>query len=277
MALDPTSVGFQTEPYELAYDWRTTVLYALGIGAKKEELDFLYEGRGPKVFPTFGVVPAYQPLKELLRKTGGNVAKMVHGSQSIRVLGPIPAQGSFRTVGRITGVYDLKRLAQAVCTTRTEVDGQPICETEWTLVYFEDGGFDGPRPPKVHAPKPAEGAAPVFEHVEATSPEQALLYRLSGDLNPLHADPEFAKAVGFDAPIFHGLGTFGFVARAVVRRACAGNADRLRTLTAQFKKPVWPGDVLRTTGYELDGKLVLRVHANDRPDAVPEGWAEVTA
>jgi acyl dehydratase len=275
MALDPNSVGFETQPFELDYDWRTAVLYALGIGAKRDELDYLYEGRGPRVFPTIGVVPAYAPLMKLLERTGGNTAAMVHGAQTIRMLAPLPSEGTFRTIGRVTGVYDLKRLARAVCATRTEVNGVPVCETEWTLIFRDDGGFDGPRPPKSHLPKIGD-AQPLFEHVEATTPEQALLYRLSGDTNPLHADPEFAKTVGFEqGPILHGLATFGFVARALVRHACAGNGDRLRALHAAFKKPVWPGDTLRTMGYRINDKIALRVHASDRPEAVLEGWAEV--
>jgi acyl dehydratase len=278
MPLDPAAVGFETPPHDLAYDWRTTVLYALGIGAKRAELDYLYEGRGPKVFPTMAVLPAYGPMMELIGRTGGNVNVMVHSAQAVRLLAPMPPAGTFRTVGRISGIYDLKRLAQVVCVTRSEVAGVPVCETEWTLLFREGGGFGGPRPPKRDVPKAEAGAPPLFEHEEATSEEQALLYRLSGDTNPLHADPDFARAVGFEAgPILHGLATFGFVARALVRHACDGDAGRLRFLTAQFRKPVWPGDALRTVGHRVGDRVVARVCAGGRPDpVVTDCWAEIT-
>ena len=277
MALDPEAVGRQTRVHELSYDWKSCVLYALGVGARRSELDFLYEGRGPKVLPMMGVVPSYGPLMDLLAMTGGNTSAMVHGSQTVRSLAPIPPEGVFRTTGRVEGVYDLKRLAQVVCSTRTDVEGVPVSETEWTLLFRDDGGFGGPRPPKRTAPKPPADAAPLFEHQEATSEEQALLYRLSGDTNPLHADPEFARSVGFEAgPILHGLCTFGFLGRAVIGKACGGDPDRLRSLTAQFRKPVWPGDVLKTVAFDVDQGLALRMYAGDRPDpVVTDAWAEV--
>jgi acyl dehydratase len=277
MPLHLDSVGFETAPHELRYDWKTAVLYALGIGCKRSELDYLYEGRGPKVFPTMAVLPAYAPMIELIGRSGGNVHAMVHHSQSVRLLAPMPPEGTFHTVGRISGIYDLKRLAQVVCSTRTEVAGVAVCETEWTLLFREGGGFGGPRPPKKDAPRPEDGAPPLFQHEEATTEEQALLYRLSGDTNPLHADPAFAASVGFETgPILHGLATFGFVARAIVRHACEGDASRLRFLTAQFKKPVWPGDTLRTIGHRVGDKLVARAYASDRPDPViTDCWAEI--
>jgi acyl dehydratase len=104
---------------------------------------------------------------------------------------------------------------------------------------------------------------------EVVSPEQALLYRLSGDTNPRHADPEFAAKVGFEqGPILHGLATFGFLCRAVAKSACGGDADRIRSLTAQFKKPVWPGEKLRTEGFVVDTGIALQMFAGDRPEAV---------
>jgi acyl dehydratase len=200
---------------------------------------------------------------------------MVHGTQTLRALAPIPPEGVFRTVGRIEGLYDLKRLAQAVITTRTKVGAVAVSETVWTLIFMKDGGFGGPRPKKTHGPKfPSEGA-PLVDAEEATTREQALLYRLSGDTNPLHADPEFARAAGFDEPILHGLATYGFVARAVIRGACEGDSARLRTLTAQFKKPVYPGQALRTVAYRVEAKLAIRAYAGGGSEPVLEGWAEV--
>jgi acyl dehydratase len=277
MALVLDCVGAQSSLHELSYDWRTLALYALGVGARRSELDLLYEGRGPKVLPTFAVVPAYAALMDLLPLTGGDTSAMVHSAQIVRSLGPIPPEGRFQTTGQIDAVYDLKRLAQVVCSTRSEVDGRPAFETEWTLTFRDDGGFGGPRPPKRPTSKPTDDTPVAFEHEESTSEEQALLYRLSGDTNPLHADPEFAKAVGFDAgPILHGLATFGFLGRAVVLKACEGNPERLRALGAYFRRPVWPGDSLRTVAHAAGDRLALRMFAGGRAEAVvTDAWAEI--
>jgi acyl dehydratase len=277
MSLDPSSTGRTTPPHEFEYDFRDVVLYALGIGAKAEELDYLYEGRGPKVYPTFAVVPAYAPMLALLGETGGNLATMVHGAQTVTIEKPIPPAGKFSTTARVAGVYDMKRLAQVVCSTESRIGGEVVCRTEWQLLFRDEGGFHGPHPPKSTAPRAPEGQAPSFEHEEATSPEQALLYRLSGDTNPLHADPDFARSVGFaQGPILHGLATYGFLARAVIKKACGGDAARLRSFTAQFRKPVWPGETLRTVGWSVGPHVVVKAYAGGREDAVVTGcYAEV--
>lgn len=269
MALDPKAVGAETEPLTFGYDWKTVVLYALGVGATRDELDYVYEGRGPKVLPTFGVVPAYEPITALIRKLDVSLDAMVHGSQELRVFRPIPAEGTFSTVARIEAVYDLRRLGQVVASTRSEMGGVAICETRWTLLFLEDGGFGGSPPPRQPIVRPAENQAPDWTHEQRTLPEQALLYRLSGDENPLHADPEFARRVGFErGPILHGLATFGFIGRTIVNHACGGDPSALRSLTAQFKKPVWPGETLRTQGYSVEDRLICRVSVVERDEAV---------
>lgn len=272
MGLDLSLVGFRTAPHVFEYDFRTVILYALGIGAKRDELDYLYEARGPKVYPTFAVVPAYPPVLELLSKTGGDLANLVHGAQTITVEKPLPPSGKFETTATVAGIYDMKRLAQVVCSTESRIGGDLICRTDWQLLIRGEGGWGGPPPPRAQAPKAEDGQAPSFSFEERTSEEQALLYRLSGDLNPLHADPEFAKRVGFDqGPILHGLATYGFIARAVIKNACGGDAARLTSLTAQFRKPVWPGEALRTVGFSVGRQVVLKAFAGGRDDAVVTG------
>ncbi len=280
MAVDPSSVGQSTAPYAYRYDWKDVVLYALGIGAKRAELDYLYEARGPKVYPTFGVIPTYPPLVELVGRAGGSFDNLVHGGQLIRVHRPLPARAELSTVGTLRGIYDLKRFTQIVVSTRTECEGELLFETEWTILLIGVGHFGGSPPPKADKPTIAKGAEPSWTFSETTSPEQALLYRLTGDLNPLHADHEFARALGFSAgPILHGLCTFGYLGRAVILNQCGGDGDRLAELSAQFKKPLWPGETLRSEAYQLaDGRLGLLSYAEDRPEPViGSAWARLRA
>lgn len=280
MALDTSLVGSQSPAHTLAYDWRTLATYALGIGAKKDELSYLYEGApgGIRAYPTFAVVPAFSPATEMLMKTGANLAMVVHGAQSIRIHRALPASGSLETTATLRAIYDMKRFASVVIDTSSNVDGEPVFDTSWSIIVRDGGGFGGPRPPADEAPSVPKDREPAFRVEEATTPEQALLYRLSGDINPLHADPALAASVGFpQGPILHGLCTYGFAGRAIVRAACGGDPSRLRSFAAQFRKPVWPGDTIITSGWDLgDGKWAISASVKERPDPVLTScWAEI--
>ena len=277
MALNLDAVGKTSEVIEHSYRWQDSVLYALSIGAKRDsELAYLWEGHGPKVFPTYAVVPAFAGNAAMFSLVGGDMVGVVHGGQAIRIHKPFAPSGKVFTTGKVTGVYDLKRLAQAIISTETRDEkGELICETDWSIIYRFDGGFDGPPPPKRDDPKPP-AREPDWVVEETTTTEQAALYRLNGDLNPLHIDPAIGEAAGFGKPILHGLCTYGYVARAIVEKACGGDADKLRYYSGQFKKPVWPGDVFVTEGFHEDGRVLVRTKVKSRPEEpVFSGYARV--
>lgn len=267
MPLDLDSLGYETPPIEFDYGWPDTVVYALGVGASaKDELDYLYEGRGPKVLPTFCTIPTFAAFDALVDRIGCDRSGMVHHSQQMEVLEPVEPSASLRVTGRVSGLYDLKRMAMSVFTIEAfnESDNL-VTRGEVRLLLLKDGGFGGPRPARSER-VPLPDRAPDFETREAVSPSQALLYRLSGDHNPLHADPEFAASVGFDRPILHGLCTFGYAGRALLRGACGRDPGRLKTFRGQFSNPVFPGDTLVIRSWNEVDRVVMAVSTEERPD-----------
>jgi acyl dehydratase len=277
MPLDLTLVGKPSPPAFFEYSWRDVVLYALGIGAKRDELDYLYEARGPKVFPSFAVVPMFKPMLDLLGKTGGNLAMLVHGGQRVTTHAPIAPSGTLATTATVRAIYDMRKFAQVIIDTRIEDGaGNLVAETSSSMLFRGEGGFGGEPPPK--SPPPVEkpkDSPPTFAIAEATVLEQALLYRLSGDYNPLHADPGFAASVGFaQAPILHGLCTFGFMLRQAAKGA-AVDPMRFRAFEGQFRRPVWPGDTIVTDGWQVrPDAMALQVRVQDKDDPVIVGaWA----
>ena len=278
MPFDRSLVGRWTPPATTEITARDTALYALGVGAKREELDLLYEGRGPKVLPSFAVVPKFQPMLDLLAKCGGDLAMIVHTAERVTAHAPLEPRGTLSTTAAIRGFYDMRRFAQVLVDTRTHDEGgRLVAETTSTMLFRDHGGFGGETLPKeAPAVERPNDAPPTFAIEEATSREQALLYRLSGDRNPLHADPEFARRVGFEqGPILHGLCTFGFMVRHVAKAVCGGDATRIRAFEGQFRRPVWPGDTLVTEGWLVaPGRVALRVKVRERDEAVITGaWA----
>lgn len=274
MALDPDRVGTTTQAHSHRYDFKDVVLYALACGAlRDEELPFLFEKHGPLVLPSYAVIPALAPNVELFGSLGGDMLGIVHGGQAITLHKPLASSGTLSTVGTVKGLYDLKRMATCIVGTETRDDsGELVAETEWQFIYRLDGGFGGsppPKTPRVRAPE----REPDFEVEGATTTEQALLYRLTGDLNPLHADPEIGEKAGFGKPILHGLCTYGFVTRALLKGCCDRDPSRLKALHGQFKKPVWPGETLITRGWKDGSRVILEASTKERPKEVVFGNA----
>lgn len=269
MPLSLSALDARCEAQTLTYDWRQTALYALGVGLGREDLDYLYEGRGPKVLPSFAVVPGYPVIDRLFQAVDGNMLGVVHASQSFRFHKPFAPAATVTTEGGVRGIYDLKRMAQVVFGTETRAeDGSLICEGEWTMIYRLDGNFGGDAPPRRAKDAVPDSPAQHSDSI-ATTPNQALLYRLLGDSNPLHADPETAAKAGFDQPILHGLCTLGAMTASVVRTACGGDPAKLKAISGQFRKPVFPGDTLRTEAWQGEGgQWVLRGSVPSRDDEV---------
>lgn len=280
--LNPAAIGAESAPLTFSYRWQDAALYALGIGATQAELPFLYEGleQPMRVFPTYAVIPTFEACKALFDVVGGDFGGVVHGSQSIRLHRPFAPEGTLTTVGRVASIGDLKRMAQVVFATKTtDASGALVCETVWTIMYLLDGGYGGEPPPKSVRVRTPE-REPDWIVREKTSPEQALLYRLSGDHNPLHADPraaEKAAKVTEGRPILHGLCTYGYVGRAVLAKECGGDPAKLRAFTGRFSKPVWPGDTIVTKGWREDGRVLVVAGTEEHPEepVFTNAWVEV--
>ncbi len=247
MSLNFDVVGKTSKPLLHEYTWKDCILYALGVGAEpSKELDFLYEAKGPKVLPTFAVVPAFTALITSMGELGANLAKVLHGEQTIRLHRPIPPKGTFHTTATVKNVYDKGKGALAVIETNTyNAQQEPIFDNVFSIFIRGAGDFGGDRGPKVSPPTPPDRAPDIVVN-EATYSSQAALYRLSGDFNPLHIDPSMATTVGFTKPILHGLCSYGYAGRAIIQGCCQGQPDRLTSLQARFTGIVYPGDTLTT-------------------------------
>jgi acyl dehydratase len=269
MAIDPQSLGYETKPIDFDYTWRDTIIYALGVGATPyRELDYLYEGHGPKVVPTYCVVPTFAAFDPLVDRIGCDRLGMVHHAQRIELFKPLRPEARLRVTGRVEGLYDLKRMAMSLFVFDAfDEEGDHVIRGEVTLLLRNDGGFGGERPPKTERVRLPE-RPPDFESEERVADTQALLYRLNGDYNPLHADPAFAAEAGFEKPLLHGLCTFGYAGRAIVRETCAGDPDRLVSMRAQFSSPVFPGDTVVVRGWNDDGRVLFAVTTRENPDAL---------
>ena len=265
-ALSSDLVGMTTDPTPVSWDSKDVLLYACGVGAKPDtDLDFLYEGRGPKVLPTFAVVPGMLSMGALFASgIEINPMMILHGEQSIVLHRPIPPDAKARLTGRVSEVWDKGKAAVLGSEGIVEDDDGPLFTTKATLFVRGAGGFGGERGPSAegrHEPPGREPDAVVEDHTRA---EQAAIYRLSGDRNPLHIDPQFATMAGFDRPFVHGLCTYGFVGRALLHMLCEGDPSRFRGFEARFADRVYPGDTIITKLWHTGaGEAVVQAETQD--------------
>ena len=256
--VDLSIIGTKTEPIVFEYTWKDVVLYNIGVGAGEKDLAFVYENApgGLKVLPSFCVVAAMKAFPHL----GDNLewSLMLHGEQVIRLSQPLAPEGKIIQVGEVLNIYDKGKGAvyRIRITGRTE-DEKDLYEAEWSIFYVGAGGFGGDPGPKAERIVPPDGIEPYFCISEKVAENQAVIYRLCGDLNPLHLVPEAAQRGGFDRPILHGLCTYGFATRAVVNELLGGDVSRLKEFSARFSDIVYPGDTLTTEGWKSgDGYII---------------------
>ena len=265
MGLNPDAVGSTSEPSERSWDHRDALLYALGVGAGALdptgfELDLTTEnsvGVTQRVLPTFTTIVGQAGGA---RESIGDFdpAMLVHGEQAIRLHGEIPTAGTVSIVTKVAGMYDKGSAGLVVLESESRhADSGELAFTNRSTLFIRGaGGFGGPRNPEgdeesALAAEPLPTREPDEVVSYATRADQALLYRLSGDRNPLHSDPTFAKRAGFDRPILHGLCTYGFTGRALLHTVCGSDPARFGAMRARFSKPTMPGDTLTIAVWDI--------------------------
>jgi acyl dehydratase len=236
-------LGITFDPMPVEWDSSKVQLYAVAVGAKPpQELDFLYEGRGPKVLPTFGVVPGMATMAGLIANVEFNLAMLLHGEQSIKLHRPIPSNCHATAVGKISEVWDKGKAAVLGVEGEVSDKDGPIFTVHSTMFIRGAGGFGGERGPSTTGKNEPPAREPDYTVEDVTHTEQAALYRLTGDRNPIHIDPAFAQMGGYKEPFLHGLCTYGFVGRAALSALCGGNPERFISMEARFADQVYCSD-----------------------------------
>jgi acyl dehydratase len=258
MALNMDAIGKKIGPLKKDYLWKDVILYALGVGAGFDELDYTYE-KNLKVIPSFSIAAIFDFLGEAAVAANVNLLGILHGGQELIFHNPIPTSGTLTTEGRITHYYD-KGPKGALVVAESDTfhsNGHRLFTSILTLFARLDGNFGGENaPPNVVAIPERE---PDFAVDALPARDLPLLYRLSGDLFPLHVDPEFIKMVGLERPIMHGLCTHGFACRALMASLTPGKPEMVRRLVGRFSKTLYPGDPIRTLIWKVDeGKALWR-------------------
>ncbi len=272
------AIGAALPDRTFAWTESDVLLYHLGLGFGSrpgDQLDpdvlrYTLDGPGLRVLPSFGIVaPTFHETDPPALDLPGcdiDLAQVVHGSQEIRLHRPLPTRGSGTVHTVISEVWDKGKAAVIVQEgTAVDADGEPLFTTRSSIFVRGEGGWGGDRGPSTAVAVPER--APDLDTTYAVTPHQALLYRLCGDRNPLHADPAFAQRAGFPAPILHGLCSYGIVLRSVVQGMLGGDADRVGSFGARFAGVVFPGETIRTRAWQEDGRIIVSATiASDNAD-----------
>lgn len=253
-------------PIETRYDFtrRDTILYALGVGASARE--FVYE-EGLRALPTMAVVMGYPGFVWRDPRYGVDWKRILHGETSLVVHRPLPVEGSLRGVTTLGPIFDKGKDKGAVCYQNREIHdagGTHLATLTSAIFLRGNGGFGGMSTGQPTPYAIPDRSADVSQAI-VTAENQALIYRLSGDLNPLHVDVAVARAAGFDRPILHGLCTYGIAGRAILSALCDNEPERLTRLDVRFSSPVFPGETIRThIWHEGPGRAAFRAMAVER-------------
>ncbi|WKD34884.1 MaoC/PaaZ C-terminal domain-containing protein [Streptomyces xanthophaeus] len=257
---------------DIGWDHKDIQLYHLGLGAGRpatdpDELRYTLESK-LHVLPSFATVAgAGMAMLGGLAAPGidVNLAAVLHGGHSIELHRPIPVKGQATSRSKVAAVYDKGKAAVIVLRSEVADADGPLWTSDAQIFVRGEGGFGGERGPSAKEELP--GRAPDRVEERHIREDQALLYRLSGDWNPLHADPEFAKTAGFDQPILHGLCSYGMTLKAVVDTALGGDVSRVRAYRTRFAGIVFPGETLRIRMWQEPGRVLVSVTAAERDDA----------
>jgi acyl dehydratase len=270
-------MSLKREGERFSYTDRETMLYAVSIGMGRDPLDanelpFVYE-KNLKTVPSLATVLTRIAL---LKDSGIDYTKVVHGEQRLTLHRPLPAQGELIADARVVAAYDKGPGKGAVilseAAVRSGADDKPLFTLLGTTFARGDGGFGGPSGSGPE-PHPLPTRAPDLTATSDTRKDQALLYRLNGDRNPLHSDPDFARRAGFPAPILHGLCTYGIACRAILQSVAKYDHTRIRAFDVRFSSPVYPGDSIATDLW-VDGDTVsfrCRIPARDNVVVINNG------
>ncbi|MDE0749009.1 MAG: MaoC/PaaZ C-terminal domain-containing protein [Acidimicrobiales bacterium] len=265
MPINPDAAGSIGEPSEFSWTSKDSLLYALGVGAGSSdptgfELEFTTENSN-------GITQTALPTQVVVMgggRTPGfgdfNPMFLLHAEQRITLHQPLPAEGTAVATGKVGEIYDKGKAALVYLETDVaDADGNPMWSTRAGLFISGEGGWGGDRGPSNAWELPDRDADQVVSYPTRT--DQALLYRLNGDRNPLHSDPTFAAGAGFDTPILHGLCTYGFTGRALLHAACDSDPARFAGMGGRFKSPVMPGEVLEVHIWDQGDEVLFQTRA----------------
>ncbi|MEU5866135.1 MaoC/PaaZ C-terminal domain-containing protein [Nonomuraea sp. NPDC047529] len=272
MPLDHSLIGVEGPAHERTWTAKDTMLYALGVGSGLDELEFATE-KGQRVLPTFAVLAAQSPGRRL---GDFDPALLVHAEQGFELRRELPAAGGVRTTSKVTGIYD-KGSGALVTTEARAVDletGELVIASHSSVFIRGEGGFGGDRGPRDEWTVPDR--APDHKVTCPTRPDQALIYRLSGDLNPLHSDPDFAARAGFDRPILHGLCTYGVTGRALLHTLAGSDPSRFGAMSGRFSSPVFPGESLTVSIWADGDDVLFRTAKDDGTVVIDRGRATIS-
>lgn len=280
MALDQGVIGVPSPPSRKAWTSKDALLYAVGVGAGQDsaldELAFTTEnsdGIEQLVLPTFAVLATQAPSG---RRLGDfDPAKLVHAEQAFELFGTLPVEGCVDVTSTVTAIEDKGSGALVVSDAQAfDAETGAVLATSRSSVFITGEGGSGRRGSSTSA-APMPDTAPDSQVTYSTRPEQALLYRLSGDRNPLHSDPKFAARAGFARPILHGLCTYGVTGRALLHELCGSDPTRLRSMAGRFTRPVYPGQDVTVSLWNTADGIRFRTSLEDGTTVIDRGTVAI--